>query len=109
MITFSYGQGHFIQDDKQFEGEIILTEHKLYLRDEGHQEIAMTFVPLEKIDWVQLIGNQMTVHVKPNLYFQYVAIFQGQKKKMKELAVDLAKVRGFKKKLFQSYWYEGDV
>ena len=51
-MEFHYGQGVYIEGQKRFEGEIVLSEHKLFLKDAQKQDIAPTFIPLEKIEKV---------------------------------------------------------
>ncbi len=104
-MEFSYGQGAYKEGAKDFSGQIILAEHKLFLRD-GQTDILETYVPLEKIEVLCKKGSAMTVFVRPSLYFQYEAIFSGEAKHINELVKDIVKRRGLKKKFWKSEWVE---
>lgn len=104
-MQFSYGEGEYLKDKERYTGRIVLSQHKVHVRD-ASGDVASSFVPLEKITAVRLSGNSVQLDVRPSLYFQYVACFRGEKKHMKELAGDIAQRRGMKKKFLKNEWIE---
>ena len=108
LIDFSYGKGVYLEGEKRLEGTIILGEHKLYLKDENG-DLAQTYIPLEKIERIEKIGGGMKVFVRPSLYFRYTALFQGEKKYVKDLVKDIVSRRGLKKKFLKNEWTESDL
>ena len=104
-MEFSYGQGTYIEKDKRLEGQIILSEHKLYLKDKNG-DLAQTYIPLEKIERVRKTRQGIEIHVRPTLYFRFVALFKGEKKYLSELTRDLVQRRGLKKQFLKNEWID---
>jgi len=104
-MEFSYGQGIYIEGEKRFEGQIVLGEHKLYLKDENG-DLAQTYIPLEKIERIRRTGQGVEVYARPTIYFRFVALLKGEKRYLKELIRDLVGRRGFKKQFLKSEWIE---
>lgn len=103
LMDVTYGQGEYIEDQKHFDGKVILSEHKLFLRgSEG--DYAPTYIPLEKIEKIKQTGSGLEVYVFPGIMSRYVAVFKMEKVKMKELVLDLVSRRGLKKKFFSNVW-----
>ena len=104
-MEFSYGQGIYIEENKRLEGRIILSEHKLYLKDKTG-DLAQTYIPLEKIERVHKTRQGVEIHVRPTLYFRFVALIKGEKKYVSELTRDLVQRRGLKKQFLKKEWIE---
>lgn len=104
-MVFSYGEGEYIQGDMHLKGEILLSEHKLYLRDR-QQELSQTFVPLEKIKKVRRDADGLELDVELSIMIQYTARLRGAKKQMADLCKDLVRARGLKKRFLRREWYE---
>ena len=107
MMEFSYGQGIFIEGEKRLEGQIILGEHKLYLKD-ARGDLAQSYVPLEKIERIRKTKLGVEVHVRPSTYFRYKALFQGEKKYLADLVRDIVQRRGLKKQFLKNEWVESE-
>ena len=106
-MEFSYGQGIYIEGEKRLEGQIILGEHKLYLKD-SNGDLAQTYVPLEKIERIQKTKLHVEVHVRPSTYYRYVALFKGEKKHLSSLVHDIVQRRGLKKQFLKKVWIESE-
>jgi len=106
-MLFSYGQGTFIEGEKRFQGQIILGEHKLYLKD-ASGDLAQTYVPLEKIERIRKIKSGIEVHVRPSTYFRYMALLHGEKKHLSSLVRDIVQRRGLKKQFLKNEWVESE-
>jgi len=104
-MEFSYQQGTFIEGDKVIEGEIILSEHKLYLRSPSG-DLTETYIPLEKIERIKKSSGSLDVHVRPSITIRYVACFKGEAKHISSLAKELVSRRGLKKKFLRNEWVE---
>ena len=106
MMVFSYGQGEYCEGPKRVKGQIVLSEHKLYLRGpEG--DIAPTYVPLEKIEKVRKTRQGVEVYVRPSLVERYTALFRGERKHLASLLKDLVARRGLRKRGFwANEWVE---
>ena len=106
-MEFSYGQGIFIEGEKRLEGQIILGEHKLYLKDTSG-DLAQSYVPLEKIERIRKTKLGVEVHVRPSTYFRYMALLKGDKRQLSELSKDIVKRRGLKKLCLKNEWIESE-
>lgn len=104
-VEFSYGHGKYIEGDKRIEGQIILSENKLYLKD-ANGDLAQTYIPLEKIERIRKSRQGVEVHVRPSIYTRYVAFLTGEKKYLSELVKDLVQRRGLKKQFLKNEWIE---
>lgn len=104
MLAFTYGKGKYIHPEAQTEGEIILNEHKLYLKSDKGEELAQTFTPLDKIQRMTRSDNRLRFHIRLTVSFQYDVQFIGEKKRIKELAQDIAKSCGLKKAFWKDEW-----
>ena len=106
-MEFSYGQGIFIEGEKRFEGQIILGEHKLFLKD-ANGDLALTYIPLEKIERIGMVKSGAEVHVRPSTYFRYKVLFKGEKKHLSDLVRDIVQRRGLKKQFLKNEWIESE-
>ena len=106
-MEFSYGRGTYIEGNKKFEGQIILSEHKLYLKDKNG-DLAQTYIPIEKIERVRKTRQGIEIHARPTIYFRFAALIKGEKKYLFELTRDLVQRRGLKKQFLKSEWVESE-
>ena len=106
-MEFSYGQGIYIEENKKLEGQIVLSEHKLYLKDKNG-DLAQTYIPLEKIERIRKTRQGVEIHARPTLYYRFVALIKGEKKYLSELTRDLVRRRGLKKQFLRSEWIESE-
>lgn len=104
-MVFSYGEGIFYEGQQQFQGEIVLSEHKLYLRN-AQGDIPQTYIPLEKIMKVARRQGKAVFYVCPSVSFQYVAFIGGQPSYIKDLIKDVVQRRGLKKQFWRAVWIE---
>jgi len=104
-MEITYGNGVFIEGEKKFEGTIVLSEHKLFLKY-SNSDLPQTYVPLEKIERMKLSGGAVDVQVRPTLYLQYVATFKGERSQIKSLTLELVQRRGLRKKFLRNEWIE---
>jgi len=104
-MEFSFGQGRYIEGKKEIAGQIILSEHKIFIKGpEG--DLAQTYIPLEKIEKISLTPQGVKIQVRPAITIRYSAIFQGERHHMKELVKDIVQRRGLKKRLLINEWIE---
>ena len=100
-----YGDGRFLEGDKDVTGQIILSEHKLFLKGpEG--EHAQTFIPLERIERIKKVSKGVQIYVRPSQTYQYVALIEGASKNIDELIKELVRRRNFKKRFLSKEWFE---
>ncbi len=103
-MLFSYGDGVYIEGEKNLKGEIILGEHKLYLK--GPQgDLAATYIPLEKIVKIQKKVGGFAVFVRTTLTVSYTAVLKGGKH-INSLLKDLVQRRGLKKRFLRREWVD---
>jgi len=102
-MEFSYGQGEYIEGERRLKGKIILSEHKLYLKD-GNIDLPQTYIPLEKIKRVKRTRQGVEVFTRPSLYSQFKALFKGERRYLEELVHDIVRRRGLKKKFLSNEW-----
>ncbi len=104
-MEFSYGQGTYIEEGKRFDGQIILSEHKLYLKGAG-EDLAQTYIPLEKIERIRRTRQGIEIHTRPSITVRYIALIKGENKYLSELVRDLIQRRGLKKQFLRNEWIE---
>lgn len=104
-MVFTYGKGLFRQGNIVVDGDITLSEHKLFLKG-AEGDYTSTYVPLEKIERICLKGDVLDVQVRLTISSQYVASFKGERNKVVELVKDIVSYRGFKKKFLKNEWVE---
>jgi hypothetical protein len=107
-MEFSYGQGVYREGERVFRGQIILGQHKLYLKNDAG-ELPPTFIPMEKIERIRLTSHGAEIHARPSLSYQYQVTISGEPPFIKNLVKDIALRRGFKKKFLKSEWVERDI
>ncbi len=106
-MEFSYGQGTYIEEGKKIEGQIILSEHKLYLKA-ADGDLAQSYIPLEKIERLRKTRQGIEVFVRPSVSSRYVALLKGENKYLSELVRDLVQRRGLKKQFLKNEWIESE-
>ena len=104
-MEFAYGNGVYTEGEKKFEGKIVLSEHKLFLKG-AEGDLAQTFVPLEKIEKIKKVRRGIEVHVRPSLTYRYCAVFSGEARHINELVKDIVEQRGLKKRFLLKEWVE---
>ena len=104
-MKVTYGKGFYREGTKRFEGQIILDENKLFLRG-SDGDIVSTYLPVEKIVSVKIISKGLEISVRPTLYFQYVTLWLGEKKLLRELVLELVQRRSLRKRVFKKEWGE---
>ena len=102
-MLFTYGPGKFVETHKEFAGEVVLSEHKVYLRNDG-EDLPQTYVPLEKIESIRQKGQQVFFFVRTSIHFTMEPCFIVSKDKVDELIRDIVSYRGFKKSFWQKKW-----
>jgi len=106
-MEFSYGNGTYMEGDKKIQGRIILSEHKLFLKDQNG-DLAQTYIPLEKIERIRKTRQGVEIHARPTLYYRFIALIQGEKKNLSELVKGLVQRRGLIKQFLKSEWIESE-
>ena len=104
---FSYGRGGYVRAGRLYKGEIVLSAHKLYLKDD-HGEIASTFIPLEKIYKMRVVWGGLIIYARPSNFMQFQAKVTGSPQKIWTLACDLGRQRHLRKKFFGLLWDDPD-
>ncbi len=104
-MLFTYGQGTYLEESKRVDGEVVLSELKLYLKGpEG--DYAQTYVPLDRVEKIRKGSGGLEVFIRQTTFHQYVAVIQLDKKNLEELIKDIVQFRGFKKQFLKSEWTE---
>lgn len=104
-MQFSYGEGSYAEGDKVYKGQIILSEHKLFIKG-PKGDLAQTYIPVEKIIKIKKVFGGMGVYVRPSLTIYYKAFLKGRHQLMGSLVDDIVKRRGFKKRFLKKEWDE---
>lgn len=104
-MEFLYGRGNYTEGDRKIEGNVILGEHRLYLKGPDG-DLTQTYIPLEKIEGIKKIALGLEVRVRPSVSYRYKAVLGLDKKSEAELIKDIVKRRGFKKMFLKKEWVE---
>ena len=70
-MEFTYGEGNFSQGSSEYKGQIILSEHKLYIKGPSG-EYPQTYVPLEKIVRIKKWSNSAVISVDVSMATKYM-------------------------------------
>ncbi len=115
-MIFSYGNGEYLEGNIHVKGQIILGEHRLYLKG-AQGDLTQTYIPLEKIERIKIKSRgarlrapamEIEVHVRPSLIVKYVVLLTGEKTHLSNLVKDIVKCRGFKKKFLKKEWFDDE-
>jgi hypothetical protein len=105
-MEFLYGRARYQEADKLFEGELILGEHRIYLR-KNRQPIPSTFIPTEKIRRVSHPNRDtIIIDVYTDVLTQYQARIQGDEELIPGFLKDLVERRSLKKRFLKREWVE---
>lgn len=106
-MLFSFGEGEYFRGSQRFGGQIILGEHKLYLK--GPQgELPLTFIPLEKIVRMRRTLAGLEFYVRASMLESYAVLIKGQRRLLSELIKELSARRGLKKQFLRAEWVDRD-
>jgi len=104
-MEFLYGHGVYLEGHKKFEGRIILSEYKLFLKD-ANKDLPQTYIPLDKVKRIRRVRGGVKIDIKPTLYFQYSAIIKSEKGNILSLIDDIVRLRRLKKSFFINEWVD---
>ncbi|MCA9409353.1 MAG: hypothetical protein H6755_04965 [Candidatus Omnitrophica bacterium] len=107
-MEITYGQGTYQEKNKKFTGQIILSDHKVFIKT-PQEDLPQTFIPLEKIERLKQSSNSVDIQVRLTIMIMYTATITGQKKNISDLVKDIVKRRGLKKKFFKNEWIEEKI
>jgi hypothetical protein len=100
-----YGHGQYIEDKKVFHGDIVLSEHKLYLISNG-EDLTQTYIPLEKIQRIKKSSSALEIKFRTNVLSMYQVRLKAEKKDIDSLASEIIFRRRLKKRLLSNEWVE---
>ncbi len=101
----TYGEGEFIEGQKRIRGRILMDECKLFLQEQG-EDIAATFIPVDKIERVKKNRNFLTLEVHLSIFYRYVVNLKGEGEAIKELLGELIRRLHLRKKFLRQEWYK---
>ena len=73
-----FGDGEYIEGEKVFQGTIVLSEYKLFLKS-SQGELPQTYIPLEKINRVRRSSKGVEIQFKTTALARY-SVFCGVKR-----------------------------
>ena len=107
-MLFSYGPGKYQQGARQIAGQILLSEHKLFLRGpEG--DLTQTYIPLEKIGRIKKGWGRLTIWVRPSLIEHYTVELRGRNDYLTDLTRELVDRRALRKRFWSAQWEDPDL
>ena len=104
-MNVTYGKGSYIQDTTVLRGEIILGDHKLFLKS-YQEELTSSYVPLEKIIELRKISDTIELIIKQTSSYSYKVLIRGGPRSIKDLTQEIVSRRGLKKKFLRQIWIE---
>ncbi|MFP4472911.1 MAG: hypothetical protein ACLFPX_03450 [Candidatus Omnitrophota bacterium] len=107
VMTFTYGEGKYTRGPVTVRGQILLNEHKLFLRCDG-EDLTQTFVPLEKIQRVQKGWSWAVFRVIPSPALRYEVRIETERQNIRELVKDVARLRQLQSRFFGFIWEDRD-
>ena len=100
-----FGQGVYKESNRTFEGQIVLSDHKLFLKN-GQEDLTKTYVPLEKIERIKKKFSSLEIYVRPSMTSKYSATFKGERRQISQLLNEIVHRRQLKKKFLKQEWIE---
>ena len=100
-----FGDGEYIEEAKRFQGIIVLSEYKLFLKS-SQGELAQTYIPLEKINRVRRSSKGVEIRFKTTVLSRYCVLLRGEKEYLNQLVREIVKRRNLKKRFFLNEWVE---
>ena len=79
-LCFSYGEAKYIEEQKRYEGQLILDSNKIYLKGPDG-EIPQTFCALSRIARMQQRGNRLLLDIRSTVVTGYQAAFVADQNK----------------------------
>jgi len=109
-ISFAYGAGEYKRGQSAYQGQIVLSAHKLYLRD-AEGDIADTFIPLEKIYRVRqgFGGGVARFDVRPSPFMQFEAVIKGDSQNIRALIRHVVSRRHLTRKGWRREWIDPEI
>ncbi len=104
-MDVTYGKGVYLEGTTHLEGEIILGDHKLFLKSKDG-DLPSSYIPLEKIREVKKITSGFELFVKQTISHSYRAMIRGEAALIKELLKEIVTRRGLTKKFLQQVWFD---
>lgn len=104
-MQVTFGPGTYIEGQINLSGEIILGEHKLYLKS-AQGDLTSTYIPMEKIELLKQTARGIELHVRPTISHRYAAVIEGEKSSLSELVREIVDRRGLKKRFLRKEWVE---
>ncbi len=101
--VFAYGPGRFRQGKSCFTGTVVMSEHRMYLRD-AVGDMAQTYIPLEKIYRVRSSWKGLRLFVMPSAVSIYTVVIEAPRRVLGPLLQDLVRVRVLKRRWFGWEW-----
>lgn len=99
-MDITYGTGQYLDGKTKYEGQIILGEHKLFLRSAAGDDIPQTFIPLEKVSRIKKSRDGVELDFRISILERFSVLFKGDKNNLLELAQEIAARRGLRKRFF---------
>jgi len=100
-----YGQGEFAEGPRRCSGKVIVSDHKIFLRNETG-DISTTFLPLEKIRSVSLKGTTVFIRVVATVATRYEAAVKLEKQYAQDFIKDIVARRRLKKVFLKNMWID---
>ncbi len=101
--SMTFGEVTLERDGRPLRGDLVLTEHKLFLR-KGGVDLASTYIPLEKIVGVRRRWGRVTLDVRPSPVTRYTVRIRGTAGRMADLVAALVRRRGLRRKGWFGGW-----
>ncbi len=102
-FSITYGEGVLQEGRKKIRGKIILDEHKLFLRRET-EDIAASFIPLEKIKSIRKKGPGLLIDVRLSIINGFTAYLEGEPGKIGDMREELVRRLNLKKRFLRQEW-----
>jgi len=104
-VSSLYGSGEYREKGHVVTGTIALGAHRLCLQ-EGGDDIAATYIPLEKIKKIRRTFRGLRITVRLSPVKTYTTLIAGTKAGLTALTRDLIDRRNLKKRFFLPEWFD---
>jgi len=98
----TYGDGVFIEIDRQYKGAIIIDDYKLYIKKDS--PYIDTYVPLEKITLIKKKVRSMFLQIRPTSISCRNIIIKASSRSIDDIIKELTRKLNLKKKFLKSVW-----
>jgi hypothetical protein len=102
-MEYTYGEGYYIEGANRYKGQIVVDEHRLYLRSK-EADLATTYIPLEKIKRIKKTWQGIEIQVKLSAVNSFKVLIKGRREQLSKLVKHFVQKLNLRKRFLKNEW-----